>query len=113
MWRIIQLKSDAEPWWFLEGWEQDITQEWNTIEKSEAFEIFRNRTNELKQACKHVRVKRATQFAYWNDDDFFFCEDCDDDLQIYYGLLILHNDKPYTTNQMNDDEKAFFEKLID
>ncbi|QDY46647.1 DUF1033 family protein [Planococcus glaciei] len=31
---------------------------------------------------------------FWNEGDLAFCEECEENLQIYHGLLWTHNKKP-------------------
>ncbi|MFB1080939.1 DUF1033 family protein [Jeotgalibacillus sp. JSM ZJ347] len=112
MWRIVQLKSDAEPWWFLEGWESDIVDEWTFDSKQKAFDFYRDKMDENLMRYKHVRVKRGNQAAFWNEDEYFFCDDCDEDLQVYHGFILFSPDAPYTKEDMTEKEKQFFEKIF-
>ena len=112
MWSILQTKSDAEPWWFLEGWRQDIINEWTFQGKIEAFQFFQQKIEKLISEYEHFRVKRGTQIAFWNEGEFLFCESCDEDLQLYHGFLILLNNEPFTKAQMSNEEKEFFDQII-
>ncbi|MDZ5711892.1 DUF1033 family protein [Jeotgalibacillus haloalkalitolerans] len=112
MWRIVQLKSDAEPWWFLEGWESDITVEWTFNTKHEALEFYRDKMHENLARYDHARVKRGTQAAFWNEDEFFFCEDCDEDLQVYHGYILFSQGEPYIRDKMTEEDKQFFEAIF-
>ncbi|WP_166786729.1 DUF1033 family protein [Jeotgalibacillus salarius] len=112
MWRIVQLKSDAEPWWFLDGWEKDIVDEWHFSSKDEAFNFYSDKMTDKQTKYEYVRVKRGTQVAFWNKEEFFFCDDCDEDLQVYHGFILFHLDAPFTKETMNAEEQSFFEKIF-
>ncbi|KIL47910.1 DUF1033 family protein [Jeotgalibacillus campisalis] len=112
MWNIIQTKSDAEPWWFLEGWEEDILQQWTFSKKEEAFSFYQKKISEMLEKYPNVREKRGSQIAFWDEKELLFCDSCDDDLQLYHGFLIFHHDEPYVKNSMALNDKQFFEQLI-
>ncbi|MEW9501753.1 DUF1033 family protein [Jeotgalibacillus marinus] len=113
MWRIIQLKSDAEPWWFLDGWRDDTVNEWTFNEKEAAFDFYRVIIEEMVTKYPNVRVKRGTQIAFWCEGELLFCDSCDEDLQLYHGILMMKDEAPFTNEHMTNDEKKFFEQLID
>ncbi|MDG5470480.1 DUF1033 family protein [Jeotgalibacillus sp. ET6] len=112
MWNIIQTKSDAEPWWFLEGWEEDILQQWTFSDKEDAFHFFKQKIVEMVDLYPYVKVKRGTQIAFWDEKELLFCDSCDDDLQLYHGFLIFYDNEPYISNSMTSADKVFFEQLI-
>ncbi|RIL48333.1 DUF1033 family protein, partial [Staphylococcus equorum] len=33
--------------------------------------------------------------AFYNNCDLGFCEDCDEDLQIFYSFIVLYNNEVY------------------
>ncbi|WP_041090009.1 DUF1033 family protein [Jeotgalibacillus soli] len=112
----MQTKSDAEPWWFLEGWEEDVIEQWTFSEKETAFAKYVNKIQELSVKYPKNRIKKGTQIAFWNEDEILFCESCDDDLQIYHGLLIMYNNSPYAIeNKSNEDQlirQAFINEKV-
>lgn len=36
-----------------------------------------------------INKLKNTLAAFWCDEEKCFCEECDDDLQVYHGLLVL------------------------
>ncbi|PPA71840.1 DUF1033 family protein [Jeotgalibacillus proteolyticus] len=112
MWNIIQTKSDAEPWWFLEGWQEDILQEWTFKDKNEAFGFFKDKVSTMAKKYPSVRVKRGTQIAFWDKEELLFCDACDDDLQLYHGLLLLYKGEPFISTHMSSEEVKFFNSIL-
>lgn len=94
-WQVILMIGDSEPWWFFPDWEKDITAIYGFDHKTAALEKYTSLFNQMRNQYEFHKVKKTYTAAFWNDDDLFFCENCDDDLQQYNGLLILHNQKPY------------------
>ncbi|RBP08127.1 DUF1033 family protein [Rossellomorea aquimaris] len=97
-WRVMTTKSDAEPWWFFEGWKKDIVQEWTFNNRDEATERFLEEMRRLSKSYRKSKSKRLHSIAFWNPGEEFFCEACDDDLQVYYGLIIFEGDQPMEIN---------------
>lgn len=93
-WRVITTKSDAEPWWFFEGWESDIVEESTFDNRNEAVDAFLKEMKRLSERLPKSKTKKFHSIAFWNPDEVDFCEACDDDLQVYYGLVIFENGQP-------------------
>ena len=94
MHEIFYLKGFEEPWWMLEGWEKDIC-EHETFDKfEEARAYFEEMKNSLGQKFSSTKSKGQGAVAFWNEGEMAFCEDCEENLQIYHGLLWMHNKKP-------------------
>ncbi|NMH70245.1 DUF1033 family protein [Bacillus sp. RO3] len=99
-WRVMTTKSDAEPWWFFEGWQKDIVHEWTYHSKDEAMKKYQAEVKRLSALYPNSKAKRLNAIAFWNPEEIFFCEACDDDLQVYHGLIIFENDRPM---EMDDE----------
>ena len=39
------------------------------------------------------KTKETYLTAYWSDGEIRFCENCDDDVQLYHGLMLLQDGK--------------------
>ncbi|MFD1705311.1 DUF1033 family protein [Siminovitchia sediminis] len=94
-WEVIVMKGESEPWWFFPEWRNDIIELYTFSEKEAAIRRYMSRFRELKNKCQYVKVKKTSLAAFWNEGDRAYCEQCEDDLQLYYGLLILLNGEPY------------------
>ncbi|AJD91176.1 hypothetical protein JMA_18590 [Jeotgalibacillus malaysiensis] len=86
--------------------------EWSFDTKQEAFDRYEEIMRENFSKYEHVRVKRGTQAAFWNEEEYFFCDDCDEDLQVFHGFILFSEEKPYIREKMTDTEKAFFENMF-
>ncbi len=90
---ILQTKSDAEPWWFFEDWEKDIVLRETYINKEDIFVKYIELLSDLINKFPEVKAKNDfATIAFWNEEEEVFCEACDDDVQIYYGVLIMEDD---------------------
>ena len=94
MHEIFYTKSFEEPWWMLDGWEKDIREQKTFNEFEEALLYFEKMKNDLAQKFSSSKSKGQGAVAFWNEGEMAFCEDCEENLQIYHGLLWMHNKKP-------------------
>ena len=89
------MRAEFEPWWMFDGWEDDVL----LREKFDCILAAENRLNEhlnsFRTKFKHEQQKKQCFYAFWSEEERSFCEACDDELQIFHGLFILCNGKPW------------------
>lgn len=105
-WEVIVMKGESEPWWLFPEWREDIIEHYTFGIKEKALEQYLSIFKKLHAAFDYVKIKNTSQAAFWNEGETSFCTHCDDDLQIYVGLLILAYGHPYQfgdTDQINLD----------
>lgn len=105
-WEVIVMKGDSEPWWFFPEWRDGIIELYTYSNSEAAIQKYLSLFRQLRDEFEEVKVKKTSLAAFWNKEEMSFCEHCDDDLQLYYGLLILLNDEPYQFPNSNDLEKS-------
>lgn len=94
-WEVILTKSENEPWWFFDGWENNITTSYTFNNEEDARLQYTTLFERLNSEFDHVKNKDSSAAAFWNCGELLYCDSCGDDLQIFYGLIILFNKKPY------------------
>lgn len=94
-WEVIVTKGESEPWWFFPEWRNDIIEMYTYTDSTAATQKYLSLFQRLKKGFENVKVKKTSLAAFWNKEDVSYCEYCDDDSQLYYGLLILLNGEPY------------------
>ncbi|KSU63251.1 hypothetical protein AS034_03080 [[Bacillus] enclensis] len=92
--KVILTRSDAEPWWFFEDWQKDIVQTWEYVEESAAVEKYKTEISRLRNIFPNVKTKNYQSIAFWNPEELEFCEACDDDAQIYHGIILFEDEQP-------------------
>lgn len=100
-WKVVRTSGETEPWWFFSDWEKDISEVKEYRNENEAFDQFLSLVQELRKKYQHSKQKKNT-VAFWNEDEKVFCEDCDDDLQLYHGLLLMEGETP---KKLSDEER--------
>lgn len=87
LYKIIYMKADYEPWWQFEGWEETI-QETYFYETEEALEsAFQQMLQQFRAQYEKEAKKQEAYFAFWTENECEYCEACDEDAQIYHGLI--------------------------
>ncbi|MBM7717380.1 DUF1033 family protein [Siminovitchia sp. FSL H7-0308] len=101
-WEVIIMKGENEPWWFFPDWKNDILATYVCSDKNSAFMKFGALYKLFVSRFDHVKIKNTSMVAFWKDGDYVYCDPCDEDLQIYYGLLILLNGEPYHLSKIEE-----------
>ncbi|WP_430534650.1 DUF1033 family protein [Listeria rocourtiae] len=93
--QVIVTKGEYEPWWFFEDWEKDIESSFAYTEKSDAISQYQVLATELMENYPNSAVKKNVLLATWSEDETQYCEECDDDIQTFHGLILLVDESVY------------------
>lgn len=89
MYTILYMKADYEPWWKFDGWQSFIETQ-QTYETKQKFEqALQQKLNEFRSMYEHEESKEDKYWAFWSDEERVFCEACDDDVQLYHGIIAI------------------------
>ncbi len=105
---MLLTTGEYEPWWFFEEWEENIVSSFTFEEKEEAFLKYGELAKKLILGYPHKALKKNVLFAAWNEDEIAYCEDCEDDIQTFHGLILMKNHAVYTPTKV-EVEKWFSE----
>jgi hypothetical protein len=94
MFEVIYMKAEYEPWWMFNGWEETIISRHTFENLVEAKVCLSSTLAELRSAYTNECMKKDCFFAFWSEAEKSFCEACDEDLQIYHGVILLVEGKP-------------------
>lgn len=94
MFEVIYMKAEFEPWWMFEGWEEEVVSRHSFNHEIEAKVYLTELLQTFRKKFHHMNSKEDCFFAFWAEEEKVFCEGCDDDLQIFHGLLLFHNGMP-------------------
>ena len=89
MYEVIYMKADYEPWWQFEGWEEHIIERTAFENEAEAKDYLNSLLKNLRSKFPFEKEKQKEQsyWAFWNLKDQCYCDDCDEELQIYHGVI--------------------------
>ncbi len=89
MFQVKIMRGYSEPWWFFDDWQEDVVSSQSFIEFKMAQKAFKQKQEEYRKQFEHMNMKQNYCIAFWNEKDVEFCEECDDEVQIYTGILMV------------------------
>ena len=89
MYQVIKMYGDLEPWWFLDGWSDDIVQFYEFSHYYEALKCYKKEWIELYRSYSTFNSHSNIMTAFWDENDQRWCEECDDYVQQYHSLALL------------------------
>lgn len=89
MYQVIKMCGDFEPWWFLDGWEEDIVSKVAFDRYEDALKAFQKEWVRLSEKFPKKQSKNGTMVAFWDESDQHWCEECDEYLQRYHSLMLV------------------------
>ena len=93
MYRVMKLYGDSEPWWFLDGWEEDIVTNTEFDSYEDALRAYQKELVYLSETYPQKKTMAGFMTAFWDSKDQIWCEECDEYLQQYHSVLLLEIDK--------------------
>lgn len=95
MYEIITIRADYEGWWFFDDYRQNATdlQSFHHIE--DAKQYYNRRIEVLREKFCNEQIGKNNIHAFYNNCEIEFCEDCDEDVQIFHSVLFLDNGEIY------------------
>lgn len=88
MYKIIYMKADFEPWWQFDGWEQYIQKIYQYETEQAYMQALNMLLADFRHQFEHEELRKERFIAFWNDGECEFCEGCDEDTQIYHGIIL-------------------------
>ncbi|MBY5010608.1 DUF1033 family protein [Streptococcus suis] len=89
MYQVIKMYGDFEPWWFLDGWEEDVVSRVTYERYEDALSAFQKEWVKLSESFPMKKSKNGTMVAFWDESDQYWCEECDEYLQRFHSLMLI------------------------
>ena len=96
MWKVVTMRADYEGWWLFDDWTDHITHEIICNDFDEMLITYNNLLKSYQGKYANEIVGKYNIHAFYNNCDIAFCEVCEEDLQIFYSILILNDNSIYT-----------------
>ena len=87
MYEVIYMKADYEPWWAFEGWEEFIMEKVEFDHEDQARSFLEKKLTELRGKFPKEEMRNDKYWAFWSVKEQCYCESCEDDLQIFHGII--------------------------
>ena len=82
------MKADYEPWWQFEEWQKCIVDVYEYKNKESFEKGLQNILENFRKLYEFEACRDEVYYAFWNKDEIMYCEGCDEDTQVYHGLVI-------------------------
>lgn len=102
MYEIIYMKADYEPWWMFEGWEETIRRRHAFSNSLEAKQYLEELVTELRSAHDFEIQRKDSFYAFWSKQEQVYCEGCDDDMQLFHGIIVMKDGRPFPITLLNN-----------
>lgn len=99
MYQVIALYGEYEPWWFFDDWKDDIVSQNDYATFQEASGAYQQIYSELEMQYPYKETKKSYLTAFWNETEIRYCEDCEDDIQLFHSIMLLKDDRPFEVFQ--------------
>lgn len=91
MYRVVTMYGTDEPWWFFDGWKEDIVSVDEFDDFYKALKYYKKEWFEMAENFKEFTSKSGLQTAFWKNGDEEWCEDCVGYLQRYHSIVLLED----------------------
>ncbi|HFH9837905.1 TPA: DUF1033 family protein [Streptococcus suis] len=91
MYQVIKMYGDFEPWWFIDGWEEDIVSLKNFSSYEEALRYYQKEWVHLSEEFSEKKSQNGMMTAFWDPKDQYWCEECDEYLQHFHSLMLVES----------------------
>ena len=98
MYKIIYMKADYEPWWQFEGWEEMIEETFLFDSEDEYYQGVKNIITQFREKYENEKIQKEKYIAFWNESEAQYCEACEEDVQIYHGIIL--DEKMFINNNV-------------
>ena len=93
MYRVIEMYGDCEPWWFLDGWEEDVVGSQTFDDYYLALKFYKQKWLELNDHFPSYKSRSDLMTIFWDPADQRWCDECDEYLQQYHSLALLQDEQ--------------------
>ncbi|NEX49991.1 DUF1033 family protein [Lactococcus lactis] len=91
MYRVVTMYGTDEPWWFFDGWKEDIVSVDEFDDFYKALKCYKKEWFKMAENFKEFTSKSGLQTAFWKNGDEEWCEDCVGYLQRYHSIALLED----------------------
>ncbi|OFP27537.1 hypothetical protein HMPREF2997_05365 [Staphylococcus sp. HMSC057C08] len=95
MWIVNIIRADYEGWWLFDDWRDNIYEQFQFEQYEDMLKKYRELICLSKMKFDNFIKGKYNIYAFYNNCDMGFCEDCDEDMQIFYSFIVLYNNEVY------------------
>ncbi|WP_238786618.1 DUF1033 family protein [Vagococcus coleopterorum] len=108
MYQVVTMHGENEPWWFFEDWRDDILTEDSYDDFQVALKAFEKALVNTHTQLPEIKGKDNFLIACWDPQELRYCDDCDEDVQLYHGILLLKDGKKINADGKEAEEAMYY-----
>ena len=93
MYEVVVVKADYEGWWLFEGWQDDIVERFPAKNQADLIKLYQKIVLEMKEKYTSYQEGKYHLIAFFNACELEYCEDCGDDMQLFYTPIMTKNNE--------------------
>ena len=93
MYRVIEMYGDFEPWWFMEGWEEDVIMSQSFDKYYDALKYYKSCWFELEKKNPLYKSRSDLMTIFGEPVEQRACDECDEYVQQYHSLALLQDEQ--------------------
>ena len=93
--QLPKLEFDYEGWWLFSDWTDKIIEQYQFTSYDEMLNYYKNIISKVKIITIIMLLENTIFMRFITIGDLNFCEDCEEDLQIFYSFIVLNNKEVY------------------
>ena len=75
MYRVIEMYGDFEPWWFIEGWKEDVLMSQSFDKYYDALKYYKTCWFRLEQESPLYKSRSDLMTIFWDPADQRWCDE--------------------------------------
>ncbi|TDM04733.1 DUF1033 family protein [Macrococcus carouselicus] len=95
MWDVIIIRADYEGWWLFDDWHDHIIHKESYHDYESFKQAYQYTLAEMKKRFSNERIGKYGIYAFHNNCELEYCEECEEDMQIFYSLIALKDGEIY------------------
>lgn len=95
MWNIYTIRADYEGWWLFDDWPEKVIDHQAYQSEMEMLDGWQKQLLNMRKQFPNEIVGKHNIHAFYRNCEIEYCEDCEEDLQIYYSIILMENNEVY------------------
>ena len=96
MYEVVIVKADYEGWWLFDGWQDDIINRHQFNDTAQMLSGYNAIIEQMKNNYSSYIQGKYDLYTFFNACEIEFCEECDEDVQIFYTPIMTKNNEFYS-----------------
>lgn len=96
MYTIYIMKADYEGWWLFDDWQDQVIVIYEFSSMDEMLEFYQRLTEQMHAHFSSFQIGKYNMLTFYNCCDVRYCDDCDDDVQMYVSPIMMSGNETIT-----------------